>query len=127
MVFRLESVPHDWLFRRVSAVVHHGGAGTTATGLRYGRPTVVVPFFADQPFWGERVHRLGAGPPPIPFARLSVERLAQAIDQAVNDPTLRLNAESLAEKLKIEDGVGQAVGFVQAFLDGKTHISNTIY
>ncbi len=126
-VFRLESVPHDWLFRRVSAVVHHGGAGTTATGLRYGRPTVVVPFFADQPFWGERVHRLGAGPPPIPFARLSVERLAQAIDQAVNDPTLRLNAESLAEKLKIEDGVGKAVSFIQAFLESKTHISNTIY
>ncbi|EGO21898.1 hypothetical protein SERLADRAFT_397454 [Serpula lacrymans var. lacrymans S7.9] len=47
----LGNVPHDWLFSRVSAVVHHGGAGTTAVGLRMGRPTVVVPFFGDQPFW----------------------------------------------------------------------------
>ncbi len=122
-VLRLESVPHDWLFPYVSAVVHHGGAGTTATGLRYGRPTVIVPFFADQPFWGERVHQLGAGPKPVPFARLSVENLAQAIDQAVNDPTIRRNAALLGEKLQREDGIGTAVGYIQAFLGGKTHVS----
>lgn len=53
-VFILGNIPHDWLFdkERVSAVVHHGGAGTTAIGLAKGRPTVVVPFFGDQGFWG---------------------------------------------------------------------------
>jgi sterol 3beta-glucosyltransferase len=48
----LDNVPHDWLFERVSAVVHHGGAGTTAIGLKKAAPTIVVPFFGDQGFWG---------------------------------------------------------------------------
>jgi len=48
-VFMLGNVPHDWLFKHVSCVVHHGGAGTTAAGIAAGRPTVVVPFFGDQP------------------------------------------------------------------------------
>jgi sterol 3beta-glucosyltransferase len=117
-VLRIDSVPHDWLFSRVSAVVHHGGAGTTATGLLHGRPSVVVSFFADQPFWGERVHQLGAGPSPIPFGKLSVENLVQAIDQVVNDSTIRKNASLLGEKLRAEDGVGKAVRFIQAFLNG---------
>ncbi len=115
-IFRVESVPHDWLFPYVSAVVHHGGAGTTATGLRHGRPTVVVPFFADQPFWGSRVFQLGAGPTPIPFTRLSVENLARAIDQAVNSPVIRRNAEILGAKMQTEDGVGKAVGMIRNFL-----------
>ncbi len=115
-ILRLESVPHDWLFPHLSAVVHHGGAGTTATGLRHGKPTVVVPFFADQPFWGARVHQLGAGPQPIPFTRLSVENLAEAIDKAVTDSTFRQNAENLGEKLQREDGVSKAVRIIHTFL-----------
>jgi sterol 3beta-glucosyltransferase len=122
-VLMLDSVPHDWLFQYVSAVVHHGGASTTATGLRFGRPTMIVPFFADQPFWGERVHRLGAGPKPIPFARLSVGNLANAIDQAVNDPIVRLSAASVGEKLRNEDGVGKAVEYIRAFLDSQMRVS----
>lgn len=113
----IDAVPHDWLFPRVSAVVHHGGSGTTATGLRYGKPTVVVPFFADQPFWGGQVHRLGAGPKPIPFAKLNIERLAHAIDLAVNEPSFRHNAEILGEKLHVEGGVGKAVSYIREFLD----------
>ncbi len=105
--------------RMCRAVVHHGGAGTTATGLRYGRPTVVVPFFADQPFWGERVHQLGCGPHPIPFTRLSIENLANAINRAVNDPTLRQNAEILGDKLKNENGVGKAVQLYPGILGEK--------
>ena len=84
-VFVIDSVPHAWLFSRVAAVVHHGGAGTTAAGLRAGVPSVIVPFFGDQPFWGQRVAHLGVGPAPIPRKRLTVERLAQAIHQAVTD------------------------------------------
>ncbi len=118
-VLRLDSVPHDWLFRRVSAVVHHGGSGTTATGLRYGRPTVIVPFFADLPFWGERVFRLEAGPRPIPFSKLSIPKLAEAIDRAVNDPVYRQNAEAIAQKMNNEEGVRKAVSLVQAALQAK--------
>jgi len=101
-------------------VVHHGGAGTTATGLRYGRPTVVVPFFADQPFWGARVQALGCGPQPIPFTRLSTKRLVDAIDKALNNPACRHNAQALSEKLQVEDGVGKAVNYIQSFLEASS-------
>jgi len=120
----IDAVPHDWLFPRVAAVVHHGGAGTTATGLRFGKPTVIVPFFADQPFWGTRVQQLGAGPHPIPFARLNIDRLAQAIDMAVNDPSLHHNAQILGEKLQQEDGVGNAVSIIRTFLESNPRVPN---
>jgi len=70
--------PHDWLFPRVSAVVHHGGAGTTAAALRAGVPSVILPFFFDQGFWGRRLAACGLGPPPIPFYRLSAATLERA-------------------------------------------------
>jgi sterol 3beta-glucosyltransferase len=84
-VIAVESVPHDWLFPQMAAVVHHGGAGTTATGLRVGVPSIVVPFLADQFFWGQRVAQLGVGSNPIPRQQLTVQRLAAAIDGVVND------------------------------------------
>jgi len=79
-VFAIDFAPHEWLFPRMAAVVHHGGAGTTAAGLRAGRPSVITPFFADQNFWGRRVHALGAGPRPVPVRRLTTDTLAAAID-----------------------------------------------
>jgi sterol 3beta-glucosyltransferase len=85
-------------------------------GLRHGRLTVIVPFFADQPFWGEQVHRLGVGPRPIPFKRLSVENLTQAIDHSVNDPDIKQKASQLGERIRREDGVGKAVSLIQAFV-----------
>lgn len=111
----LDSIPHTWLFPRVATVVHHGGAGTTATGLLFGRPTIVIPFFADQPFWGGRVHALGCGPKPIPFTRLTITNLAEAMETALN-PACRQNAQDLSEKLCLEDGVGMALGFIQNYL-----------
>ncbi len=113
----LDSVPHAWLFPRVAAVVHHGGAGTTATGLRFGKPTLVVPFFADQPFWGERVHALGCGPRPVPFRRLTTVNLVKAIDELTNNPTFNHNAQNIGAKLQAEDGVSIAVGYIRAFLE----------
>lgn len=112
-VFVVDSIFHSWLFPRVAAVVHHGGAGTTAAGLRAGVPTVVIPFFGDQPFWGQRVADLGVGPAPIPRKKLTVERLAQAIQQAVTDQTLRQRAANLGSKIRAEDGVARAVAVVQ--------------
>jgi len=117
-VFAVESVPHDWLFPRVAAVVHHGGAGTTGAGLRAGVPTVIVPFMADQPFWGRHVARLGVGPEPIPHRQLTVERLARAIRAAVSDPGMRLRAAELGAQLRAEDGVTTAVEAFHRFLAG---------
>jgi sterol 3beta-glucosyltransferase len=115
-IYLLDQAPHDWLFPRMAAAVHHGGAGTTAAGLRAGRPTVVVPFFGDQPFWGTRVHALGAGPAPIPQKRLTVDALAAAIRQAAADPALRAAAEGIGAAIRCEDGVGNAVRFIEHHL-----------
>src|SRR5205807_2467372 len=97
--------PHEWLFPRVAAVVHHGGAGTTGAGLRAGRPSVLVPFFADQPFWGWRVAALGAGPAPVPRGEMRAERLAAAIRAATEDERIRQRAEALGAAIRAEDGV----------------------
>ncbi|KIW17667.1 hypothetical protein PV08_04862 [Exophiala spinifera] len=102
-VFMLGNCPHDWLFQRVSCVVHHGGAGTTAAGIALGRPTVIVPFFGDQPFWGSMVARAGAGPKPIPAKELTADRLADAILEALKPETLE-RARELGDRIKEEKG-----------------------
>ncbi|EPS66136.1 hypothetical protein M569_08639, partial [Genlisea aurea] len=107
-VFLIVDCPHDWLFPQCSAVVHHGGAGTTATGLKSGCPTTIVPFFGDQFFWGERVHQKGLGPAPIPISDLNVDSLAEAIAFMLK-PEVKSRAMELAERIRNEDGVGAAV------------------
>jgi sterol 3beta-glucosyltransferase len=113
-IFVLEAAPHDWLFPRCSAVVHHGGAGTTAAGLRAGKPSVICPFFGDQPFWGRRVHALGAGPAPLPQKSLNAAALAAAITQAVTDASMRSRAEALSHAIDSEDGVRAAIDALTA-------------
>ncbi len=100
--------PHDWLFPRCAAVCHHGGAGTTATGLRFGRPTAVVPFFGDQPFWGHRVAEAGAGPAPVPAREVTAERLAEAF-RACMRPEVKARAEEIGAALRERDGAELAV------------------
>ncbi|GAB4378566.1 MAG: glycosyltransferase [Elainellaceae cyanobacterium] len=112
--FLVGSVPHTWLFPRVAAVVHHGGAGTTAAGLRAGVPTVIIPFFGDQGFWGQRVADLGVGTYPIPRQQLTAERLARAIQTAVTDPAIGQQAADLGAKIRQEDGVANAVAIIQS-------------
>ncbi|KAJ7063648.1 glycosyltransferase family 1 protein [Mycena amicta] len=109
-VFILGNVPHDWLFdnERVSAVVHHGGAGTTAIGLAKGRPTVVVPFFGDQAFWGQMINKSGAGPAPIHHKELTVMNLRDAL-QFVTSQEAKTAAKGLAEQIKREDGTRRGV------------------
>ncbi|HTT54862.1 MAG TPA: glycosyltransferase [Streptosporangiaceae bacterium] len=102
-------VPHDWLFPRMAAVVHHAGAGTTAAGLRAGVPAVTVPMIGDQPFWAARIAALGAGPPPIRFRRLSVPVLAAAIRDAVSRPSYRARAQQLAARLADDDAAAAVV------------------
>ncbi len=112
-VMMVDAVPFSWLFPRVAAVVHHGGAGTTAAGLRAGVPSVVIPFFGDQPYWGQRVADLGVGPAPLPRKTLTAERLAQAIRTAVTDQAMRGRAVELGANIRAEDGVARAVAIIQ--------------
>jgi sterol 3beta-glucosyltransferase len=105
-------VPHDWLFPRMAAVVHHAGAGTTAAGLRAGVPAVAVPVIADQPFWAARLAALGAGPPPIPHRQLCIAALAAAIRDAVARPSYRTQAEALSRRLASEDGAAPVLGML---------------
>lgn len=108
-IFKVEGAPHDWLLPKMTAVVHHGGAGTTAAGLRAGVPSILVPFFGDQPFWGWRVQTLGVGPQPIPRRQLSSERLAAAITTAIQDTGMKNRAAALGRKIQAENGVAQAI------------------
>ncbi|EAW15294.1 putative UDP-glucose,sterol transferase [Aspergillus clavatus NRRL 1] len=115
-VFMVGSCPHDWLFQHVSCVVHHGGAGTTASGLALGRPTIIVPFFGDQPFWGSIVYRAGAGPAPIPHKQLTAEKLADAIKKAL-EPGIQKKASEVGQKMRQENGVKCAVASFHRHLD----------
>ena len=113
-VHLVDGAPHDRLFPRCAAVVHHGGSGTTAAGLRAGVPSVICPFFGDQPFWGARVAAIGAGPEPIPQKQLTSGRLARALELALADPGLRARTEAIAETLEAEDGVGATIALIEA-------------
>lgn len=115
-VLRLDSAPHDWLFPRMAAVVHHGGVGTTHEALRAGRPQVVVPFFGDQPFWADRVYSLGVSPPPLHQAEMTAERLAAAIRAAIGDATMQKRAADVGERVCAEQGVAGAVAIVERYL-----------
>jgi sterol 3beta-glucosyltransferase len=108
-VFAIESAPYDWLFPRVAAAVHHAGAGTIAMALRAGVPSVTVPHFLDQFFWGEQLYRLGVAPRPIHRLKLTEDALAEAISIAIKDEKLKRNAAYLGGRLLSEDGVSCAV------------------
>jgi len=112
-VIYLNAIPHDWLLPRCKLIVHHGGAGTTSAGLRAGIPNIVVPFTADQPFWGRRVHAVGIGPKPILVKKLSTENLTQAIVEA-DDKSVRKRAQVIGQSVRSEDGVGNAVNIIEA-------------
>ena len=116
-IYMLENTPHDWLFPRVSAVVHHGGAGTTAIGLKCGKPTMIVPFFGDQPFWGAMVAKAGAGAHgPVPYKRLTADALAEGILQCLTSEAKEA-AEKLAKDIANEgDGAKNATESFQRHL-----------
>jgi sterol 3beta-glucosyltransferase len=112
-VLFIRDVPHAWLFPQMAAVVHHGGAGTTAAGLRAGVPSIVLPLAGDQHAWAGRVTALGVGLRHASLTNLTVDGLARAIDAAVNDKTLRARAAALGEKIRAEDGVTRAVELIE--------------
>ncbi|MFJ8959795.1 glycosyltransferase [Lentzea sp. NPDC102401] len=119
-VFVIDQAPHSWLFPRARAVVHHGGAGTTAAALRAGVPSVVVPHGVDQPFWAKRIADLGVGPRPLPRSTLSVHSLAAALHAAVTDDRMRTRAALLGERIRTEDGITAAVDVLTRVLPPAT-------
>lgn len=112
----LKYAPHSWLFPKMAAVVHHGGSGTTASGMRAGVPTVVVPHQGDQGFWGRTVQALGVGVAPIPRKKLTADNLAAAIMELTSNRTIQANARALGEKIQQEDGLTEAMQWMERFL-----------
>lgn len=112
-IFAIEKAPHDKLFKYVSAVVHHGGAGTTSAGLHAGRPTFVVPQAVDQPYWGRRVYELGCGPKPVRLRKLTAEILAEALADLTTNASYREAAAGIAERLHAEDGTEKAIKVIE--------------
>lgn len=115
-VFLLKEAPHDWLFPQMAAIVHHGGAGTTAAAFRAGKPQLICPFFGDQPFWGRRVAAMGVGPQPIKQKKLTTDQLTQALTMLTTDRVMVARAAELGATVRAEDGVARAVEVINARL-----------
>jgi sterol 3beta-glucosyltransferase len=119
-VFPVGHIPHDWLFPQCSMVVHHGGAGTTAAVLRAGIPSIIVPFFADQFFWGHLVQTRGLGPAALPHKRLNADELEQRIRAVLAADGMRQRCKDMAGSIAREDGIGAAVAAVERYLRSTT-------
>ncbi|MDF2593342.1 MAG: Sterol 3-beta-glucosyltransferase [Clostridia bacterium] len=102
-IFAIDSIPHSWLFERVAAVCHHGGAGTTSAGFAAGVPSVIIPFANDQHAWAHRAYDLGVGSKPIPAKKLTSDNLAEAIKYALQNEIVQ-NAKKLAINISTENG-----------------------
>jgi UDP:flavonoid glycosyltransferase YjiC (YdhE family) len=112
-VLFVDNAPHAWLFPRMAAVMHHGGAGTAGAGLRAGVPSIITPLTGDQCAWAERAVKLGVGPRAPGINRLTAEKLAEAIHTAVSDTAMRARAAALGEKIRAEKGVARAVEIIE--------------
>jgi sterol 3beta-glucosyltransferase len=115
-IYKLDAVPHNWLFPQMAAVVHHGGAGTAAAAFRAGVPSVIIPHLMDQPFWGWRAFELGVSLQPIPRKQVTAENLANAMTTVLNDDDLRQRASSLGKQIRSEDGIAKAVELATHYL-----------
>lgn len=115
-IYRIREVPHDWLLPQMAGAVHHGGAGTTAATLRSGIPSIVVPFFADQPMWGKCLENLGVSPGTLPRKTLTQAQLEAGIRAIVQDPSLSQRAQKLRDKIQSENGVAQVVSVMESYL-----------
>lgn len=115
-ILKIDNAPHEWLFPRMSAIVHHGGAGTTGAALRAGKPMTICPFMADQPFWGNCIHALGVGPKPIPQKKLSVRKLASAFHEMSHNVTMSRRAKEIGELIQDENGIKNTVEVIEDVL-----------
>jgi sterol 3beta-glucosyltransferase len=102
-IFAVNGIPHSWLFERVSAVCHHGGAGTTAAGFKAGVPSIIIPFALDQHAWANRAYELGVAPKPVAIKQLTGVRFAYALQYAFQDQVVA-NAKKLGQRIADENG-----------------------
>jgi sterol 3beta-glucosyltransferase len=114
--FVVKNIPHDWLFPRMRFTIHHGGAGTSGAAVRSGVPNFAVPFSADQAFWAKRLHKLSLGPLAPSAGKLTADSLANAIQDALDNPVYRQNASRLGEQVRSEDGVERAIEEINKYL-----------
>ena len=118
-VHRADDLPHDWLFPRCAAVVHHAGAGTAGETMRAGIPSIPVPWAFEQPWWARRMQQLGVATAPLPRHRLTAQALAQRITQACDDASLRMRARNLGHALQAEDGLACAVSRLERLVESR--------
>ena len=111
-IIYLDAVPHSWVLPYCKSFIHHGGAGTTAAGLRAGIPNIVIPHAADQPFWGRRVQALGVGPAPIPIKKLIAPRLLAALAES-ETPSVLAAAQCLGHHIRAENGLQAAIHLIE--------------
>lgn len=102
-IIAIDSIPHSWLFEKVAAVCHHGGAGTTSAGFAAGVPSIIIPFANDQHAWAHRAYDLGVGSKPISIKKLTSDNLAESIKYALHDKIIE-NAKKLALNISNENG-----------------------
>ena len=114
-IYCTEYVPHQWLFPKGCCVVHHGGAGTTASVCRAKVPSIVVAHHADQPYWGKRLSDLGVAPKHLRRRNLTAKRLAARIQEVLETPAMTTRAEALGKRIEVEDGLTTAVELVESF------------
>jgi sterol 3beta-glucosyltransferase len=112
-VYALDEAPHDWLFPRMAAIVHHGGAGTTGAALRAGKPSVVTPFITDQHAWARLLFARGLAPAPLPHRLLTADALASAIRTALSDAAMRERAAAIGATVRAENGLARAVAAIE--------------
>jgi len=120
-ILKIDNAPHEWLFPRMAGIVHHGGAGTTGAALRAGKPMIICPFMADQPFWGECIHRLGVGPKPIPQKKLSVKKFTRALHEMTLNKTMQTRAKNIGQLIENENGIKDTVKVIEDVLQRHRH------
>ena len=114
-IMLVDFLPHDWVFSRAAAVIHHGGTGTTGRALRNGCPMLIEPYGNDQFFNARRVLGLTVGAAMHPF-ELTAEGLARVLEEKVLRAQYRRNAEALKEKISAEDGIQTICDFVEGMV-----------
>ena len=117
-IYQIDNIPHSWLFSKVSAVCHHGGAGTSAAGFRAGIPSIIFPFALDQYAWAQRAFDLGVSPKPMPIKTLTSEKFAETIRYAMQENIIS-NAKRLAQNIATENGAGDCAKIILASMEVK--------
>lgn len=112
------SAPHKEVFPKASVLVHHGGAGTTTSGLMAGKPQIVIPHFADQDFWGKTVERMGCG---RQMSRRGWGRkLSRVLEGVEKNSSMAGRAREIAREQTKEDGASNGLDAIERWLEAES-------